>query len=89
MGGAWTGQEPLGRDMRQDSRSQEETEQEDMEDGTGGPGIGHEVPGGDMRWDTRHQDETGSAGMEYRERGWDSRHWDGTGGVKRRQNVSG
>lgn len=48
MGGAGMGQEPLGRDTRQDRRSQEETV-EDMEyqDGTGGPGMGQKVTDGD------------------------------------------
>lgn len=45
------GQQPLGRDIRQERRSLEETVQEDMEhqDGTGGPGMGHKVTDG--TWD--------------------------------------
>lgn len=67
------GQEPLGRDMRQDRRSQEETAQGDKEhqDGTGGPGTGHKVTDG--TWDNED-------GMGHEVPGGDTRHQDGTGG---------
>lgn len=61
------GHRAMGRDMRQDRRSQEETVQEDMEhqNGTGDPGIGHKVTDGTMR-------------MRWDELGWDMRCQEGT-----------
>lgn len=59
-GASGMGQEPLGKDMRQDRRSQEETVQEDMEhqDGTRATGMGWEVGQEESRGDRRCQDGT-------------------------------
>lgn len=77
-GASGMGQEPPGKDMRQDRRSQEETVQEDMEhqDGTRATGMGHKVTdedgtgheplGWDGRWDRRSQEGTGGVRMEHR-----------------------
>lgn len=62
MGGAGMEQEPLGKDMRQDRRSQE---------GTGG----HGAPGRDRRpWDGAQSD----TGMGQEPLGWDRRCQEGT-----------